>query len=82
MGSSSKKECSAFFDRVVSTRNSLIWERGSTEFVVSVVKSAGIAMPMAIALGGYVLDALSEGKWLSIFLPESVLAFIRSLYGA
>lgn len=76
-----RKEPQGLFDRVVATRNSLIWERGPTEFVVSVVKSAGIAMPLVIALGGYVIDALSQGKWLSIFLPDSIMKVIKSLYG-
>lgn len=76
-----RKEPQGLFDRVVATRNSLIWERGSTEFVVSVVKSAGVAMPLVIALSGYVIDALSRGKWLSIFLPDAVVKVIKSLYG-
>ena len=76
-----RKETQGLFDRVVATRNSLIWERSSTEFVVSVVKSAGIAMPLVIALGGYVIDALSQGKWLSIFLPDAVVKVIKGLYG-
>jgi len=69
------------FDRIISTRNSLIWERSAAEFVVSVMKSAGVCMPLVIVLGGYIIDSLSKGdNWISVIIPSVLVNLIKSFY--
>lgn len=71
---------SDLFDRIVEARSSLIWERSSAEFVLGVAKSATVAMPLIIALGGYVLQKLSGGEWIEIFIPKSLIKLIQGFY--
>ncbi|WP_371882998.1 hypothetical protein [Caballeronia sp. S22] len=71
---------SALFDRVTKERSSLIWERGPTDFVLNVLKSATVAVPLFIALVAYVLPTITGGNWVEIFLPNSFIDMIRHLY--
>lgn len=70
------------FAHATKLRSDLIWERNATQFVLAVVKSAGIAMPLVLAVGGYVATVLFNGKgWLYVFVPEFVIDALKRLYG-
>jgi hypothetical protein len=69
------------FDRVIQAREKLMWEESPAEFVVSVAKSATVAIPLLLALTAYVLHSLAgpEG-WLGIFVPKAAIDFVQGLF--
>ena len=67
-------------DKVIKARAELMWKQSPTEFVLTVVKSANIAMPLLIAVSGYVLHTLSGGQWIDVFVPREVVSLLQRLY--
>lgn len=79
---SSKRHGSAeLLDRLATTRARLMWEESPAAFVLSVVKSATISIPLLLAITAYVVHTLSgpEG-WLGIFVPRVVIDFVRRVF--
>jgi hypothetical protein len=76
----SHKHESGLLARVFETRAKLMWDQSSTSFVVSVIKSASIAMPLIIAIGGYAVETLSGGEWIDMFLPKVIREGVVSVY--
>lgn len=68
-------------DRLSTTRARLMWEESPAAFVLSVVKSATISIPLLLAVTAYVVHTLSgpEG-WLGIFVPRAVIDFVRRVF--
>jgi len=58
-----------------------MWEESPAAFVLSVVKSATISIPLLLAVTAYVVHTLSgpEG-WLGIFVPRAVIDFVRRVF--
>jgi hypothetical protein len=71
---------SELLDRVMAARNELIWDRSPTEFILGVVKSATVAMPLIFAIGGYIASMLTGGSWIEVFVPNAVVQFVKQLY--
>ena len=69
-------------DRMLKARGEIVWERSAAAFIVSVVKSATVAMPLLFALGGYVVSLLADDKslWVHIFVPKRISDFFKLLY--
>jgi hypothetical protein len=68
-------------DRIAATRARLMWEESPAAFVLSVVKSATISIPLLLAITAYIVHTLSgpEG-WLGIFVPQVVINFVRRVF--
>jgi hypothetical protein len=66
--------------KVMAARAELMWKQSPTEFVLTVVKSANIAMPLLVAVSGYVLHTLSGGEWIDVFVPREVVSLFHRFY--
>jgi hypothetical protein len=68
-------------DRLAMTRSRLMWEESPAGFVLSVVKSATISIPLLLAITAYIVHTLSgpEG-WLGIFVPQIVINFVHRVF--
>jgi len=62
-------------------RTNLIWQQSPLTFIITAVKSASVALPLLIALTGYVLkNVIDKTAWPSLFLPDSVLEALKNFY--
>lgn len=69
------------FDVLFPAREALVWDRTPLTFLMSVVKSANIAVPLIFGLTIYVLDTLADGtSWLGVFLPQALIDWFTNLY--
>lgn len=67
-------------ERVLGARTELMWERSTASFVLSIIKSAGIAIPLLAATIAYGVKALGpQIHWTELLFPEQVRAFIRGV---
>lgn len=68
-------------NHVLEARDGVLWDRTPGEFVLSVLKSATLSVPLLFAVTTYVLNTLGgpEG-WVGIFVPRVVVNFFRTLY--
>jgi hypothetical protein len=68
-------------DKVLKSQSDLLWNQSPVAFVLTVVKSASVSMPLLLAVTGYLLKQLTgSGGWLGIFVPQAVVDFVRRLY--
>jgi hypothetical protein len=67
------------FKAISEARSKLIWDQSPAAFILSVVKSATVSIPLLLAVIIYVLHSLSGG-WFSIFVPKALVDFVQSVY--
>lgn len=65
---------------LLEARDGILWDRTPGEFVLSVLKSATLSVPLLFAVTTYVLNTLTAEGWVSIFVPKVIVSFFRTLY--
>lgn len=67
-------------ERLLRERTQLIWDRSTAGFLLSVLKSGGISIPLAIGLIGLVVKSLSgDVNWFDVLVPAKVREWLRVL---
>jgi hypothetical protein len=80
VASTERRASPELLDRLATTRAKLMWEESPAAFVLSVVKSATISIPLLLAITAYIVHTLSTEGWLGIFVPRVVIDFVRRVF--
>ena len=67
-------------DRARKFDDELITSKSGLAFLTTVLKSSSIAIPLLITIVGYVLQSVTEGEWVNIFVPKLLIDFVTNLY--
>ena len=66
-------------EKLLSIRTDLLWKQSPAEFVLAIVKSGSVFIPLLIAVTGYILNSVHKGGWVEVFVPASVIHFFQRL---
>ena len=74
-------EDSGLLGKVLEARAKLIWDQSSTAFLLAVIKSATVAMPLVIVFAGYIIEKINdEVQVIEFFLPKPLIDLITDFY--
>jgi hypothetical protein len=65
--------------RIAEARSKLIWDQSPAAFILSVVKSATVSIPLLLAVVIYVLRLHTE-QWFRILVPKALVDFVQNVY--
>lgn len=71
---------SSLLDKARRFDEDLMTSKSGLAFLTSVLKSSSIAIPLLVAILGYVLQFISDGGWVDILVPGMLVDFVSSLY--
>lgn len=71
---------SDLLDKAIRFDDELITSKSGLAFSTTILKSSSIAIPLLISILGYVIQELTGGKWLNVFIPQLLIDFITDLY--
>jgi hypothetical protein len=71
----------ALLDKVFAARADLLWKQSPAEFVLAILKSGSISIPLLLALTAYILESLVKtNNWVEIFVPAPIVHLFQNLY--
>jgi hypothetical protein len=65
--------------RIAEARSKLIWDQSPAAFILSVVKSATVSIPLLLAIIVYILSLHTE-QWFRILVPKALVDFVQNVY--